>query len=649
MKKLLCMLLLLSMCVSMLSLAVLAEDVAVPPAEGLLEPAPVEETEPEAPAEEAPAEPEEAPVELVSEEATAADADSMTNDTRENAGGDGKYRTPETPAAALQAAAEADGYENIRGYYLELDRSELKGPSSDQTVFTFLLDRPEGLDTDSCRVYFLNGETAEVMADVTFGPAIELNGIAPENGMHVALAFNGTSDYDPAGPGRPEAEYQVVKGVPPAEEEKLGDRVRQISQDYTDRVTFFTVTLVRTATGGIMDEQAVLDWLKPGDGFMQTVNFPVEYSGNEIAAVYMGADGSVRDIGPKREMNDYGTQGIGPDGCAAIDLGVSPDKLSDSFFGTMYFAVGVRDTGSSGEPSGPAVYPVIYSETPAQLLAEQAKQDGFEHMAGYMLTHNKDYDGDSSGSIGEGTNMIGFPPGMDYTIQDYRIYQLYDGVVSAADTEVQPWGILFRVTDVELGRRDGEYYGPEFVVAWNGTAGDVIQVFSGEMYLDNTLRAEVVKAGFDQSCSYAVETMDGVTFAADDYDIVRLWCPVDMEPEKPYRLFMLTDSGVVDVTDKAVLEQHKMMMALALSGVELKNDMHLSLAFNGAEQANRDLTGDGKVNRQDRVYLSRALAGWESYPMPEGLKADFNNDGKINRQDRVYLGRALAGWEGYSI
>ena len=62
-----------------------------------------------------------------------------------------------------------------------------------------------------------------------------------------------------------------------------------------------------------------------------------------------------------------------------------------------------------------------------------------------------------------------------------------------------------------------------------------------------------------------------------------------------------------------------------------------------------DLTGDGKVNRQDRVYLARALAGWDSYPEPDSTIADLTGDGKVNRQDRVYLARALAGWDGYTV
>ena len=61
-----------------------------------------------------------------------------------------------------------------------------------------------------------------------------------------------------------------------------------------------------------------------------------------------------------------------------------------------------------------------------------------------------------------------------------------------------------------------------------------------------------------------------------------------------------------------------------------------------------DCNRDGKVNRQDRVYLARALAGWEGYETVNEA-ADVNGDGKVNRQDRVYLARALAGWDGYSL
>mgnify|MGYP007101851730 CR=1 FL=1 len=62
-----------------------------------------------------------------------------------------------------------------------------------------------------------------------------------------------------------------------------------------------------------------------------------------------------------------------------------------------------------------------------------------------------------------------------------------------------------------------------------------------------------------------------------------------------------------------------------------------------------DFNGDGAVNRQDRVYLGRALAGWPGYEIPKPEIGDLNEDGAVNRQDRVFLGRALAGWPGYLL
>ena len=65
-----------------------------------------------------------------------------------------------------------------------------------------------------------------------------------------------------------------------------------------------------------------------------------------------------------------------------------------------------------------------------------------------------------------------------------------------------------------------------------------------------------------------------------------------------------------------------------------------------------DYNKDGKVNRQDRVYIARALAGWSGYDDPASMDlsyADLNGDRKVNRQDRVYLARALAGWDGYPL
>ena len=78
----------------------------------------------------------------------------------------------------------------------------------------------------------------------------------------------------------------------------------------------------------------------------------------------------------------------------------------------------------------------------------------------------------------------------------------------------------------------------------------------------------------------------------------------------------------------------------------------LGLLSNEVSPASRrrgDINGDGVVNRQDRVWLARGLAGWEDYPLPGADTADVNSDGNVNRQDRVWLARALAGWEGYAL
>lgn len=64
-----------------------------------------------------------------------------------------------------------------------------------------------------------------------------------------------------------------------------------------------------------------------------------------------------------------------------------------------------------------------------------------------------------------------------------------------------------------------------------------------------------------------------------------------------------------------------------------------------------DANGDGELNRKDRIYLARFLAGWEDYPATDrfAFTCDLNGDGEVNRKDRILLGRALSGWEGYEL
>ena len=59
-----------------------------------------------------------------------------------------------------------------------------------------------------------------------------------------------------------------------------------------------------------------------------------------------------------------------------------------------------------------------------------------------------------------------------------------------------------------------------------------------------------------------------------------------------------------------------------------------------------DVNNDGKVNAQDRVYLTRYIARWDGYDISI-LNADVNGDEKINAQDRLILARHLARWQGY--
>ena len=59
-----------------------------------------------------------------------------------------------------------------------------------------------------------------------------------------------------------------------------------------------------------------------------------------------------------------------------------------------------------------------------------------------------------------------------------------------------------------------------------------------------------------------------------------------------------------------------------------------------------DVNSDGKVNAQDRVYLTRYIARWDGYDI-NPLTSDVNCDEKINAQDRLILARHLARWQGY--
>ena len=63
-----------------------------------------------------------------------------------------------------------------------------------------------------------------------------------------------------------------------------------------------------------------------------------------------------------------------------------------------------------------------------------------------------------------------------------------------------------------------------------------------------------------------------------------------------------------------------------------------------------DINGDGKINAQDRLILSRYIAKWpdQESKIVDMRAADINCDGKVNAQDRLILARYIAKWDGYS-
>lgn len=62
-----------------------------------------------------------------------------------------------------------------------------------------------------------------------------------------------------------------------------------------------------------------------------------------------------------------------------------------------------------------------------------------------------------------------------------------------------------------------------------------------------------------------------------------------------------------------------------------------------------DVNGNGVINVQDRLVLTRYLAGWSGYPASaiDFEAADVNEDGRVNTLDRLILTRFLAQWSGY--
>ena len=56
-----------------------------------------------------------------------------------------------------------------------------------------------------------------------------------------------------------------------------------------------------------------------------------------------------------------------------------------------------------------------------------------------------------------------------------------------------------------------------------------------------------------------------------------------------------------------------------------------------------DITGDGKVNKQDLLRLAKYFAGWD-VEITDGA-SDVTGDGKVNKQDLLRLAKYFAGWD----
>ena len=81
-------------------------------------------------------------------------------------------------------------------------------------------------------------------------------------------------------------------------------------------------------------------------------------------------------------------------------------------------------------------------------------------------------------------------------------------------------------------------------------------------------------------------------------------------------------------------------------GGSWEDAIYITIKDNSAPVITGDADGDGKVGMDDRVLLSRYLAGWpgvaEQIPSINAL--DINKDGKVNAKDRMILSRYLASW-----
>ena len=242
-----------------------------------------------------------------------------------------------------------------------------------------------------------------------------------------------------------------------------------------------------------------------------------------------------------------------------------------------------------------------------------------------------------------------------------------------------------------------------------GIAGESESEFSNCFYLDNVEQAVGSGTGTATKCA-AAQMQDAETYGdAFDFDYDMIWEISDtaeykypiltevVNPELQYTLTTGTKQGMPAAPVAASYGNGKITIAAvsgqkyvcvpdtdtgysgeipAFSSSEWKSASGAALVFSELEEGKTykvytyipasgsksasyvsqplvitlkavgDLTGDGKIDSSDALYLRRALAGWDGYELNFSA-ADINGDGKLNVNDIMCLERHIAGWQGY--
>ena len=102
--------------------------------------------------------------------------------------------------------------------------------------------------------------------------------------------------------------------------------------------------------------------------------------------------------------------------------------------------------------------------------------------------------------------------------------------------------------------------------------------------------------------------------------------------------------GMISLMETALEDAEKSLVGLDLSAYDMTQDgKHVRITPKEVPALFGDCDGDGEVTPYDWAYLSRALAGWSGYGAPEPAVGDLSGDGVVNRTDRVCLARTLIG------